>query len=346
MRHARVRAEGVGCYHVVSRIVDRAFKLDDGEKEQFRGIMRRAEAFCGVQVLTYAVMSNHFHLLVEVGERVEIDEAELVRRMTILYGRKQVADTLRQWADGRRTGAAYLVEDQQNKLRARMYDLSAFVKTLKQRYSMSYNGRHGRRGTLWEDRFKSVLVEGAEGALAAVAAYIDLNPVRAKIVADPKDYRWGGYGEACGGGKAAREGLVAVHDSRHFEQAGAWRHVSARYRVLLYAEGEERRAAYGGHVVRKGIATAEVDKVLESNGKLPLPELLRCRVRYFTDGMAIGGKAFVERVYSHNRRFFGPKRRDGARRMRFAEWGDLRTARALRLGPVTVPGTDGGTGYG
>jgi len=39
-----------------------------------------------------------------------------------------------------------------------------------------------------------VLVENSENAKAAVAAYIDLNPVRAKIVADPKDYRWGGYG--------------------------------------------------------------------------------------------------------------------------------------------------------
>jgi hypothetical protein len=123
-----------------------------------------------------------------------------------------------------------------------------------------------------------------------------------------------------------------------------WRHVSARYRVLLYAEGEERRAAYGGHVVRKGIATAEVDKVLESNGKLPLPELLRCRVRYFTDGMAIGGKAFVEQVFNDNRGLFGPKRREGARKMRFGEWGGLRTARALRVDAVCLPITTRGSG--
>jgi len=54
----------------------------------------------------------------------------------------------------------------------------------------------------------------------------------------------------------------------------------------------------------------------------------------------------VERVFNDNWRFFGPKRRDGARKMRFGEWGDLRTARALRLSPVTVPGMDSGTGYG
>ena len=59
--------------------------------------------------------------------------------------------------------------------------------------------------------------------------------------------------------------------------------------------------------------------------------------------MVIGGKAFVERVFNDNRRFFGLKRRDGARKMRFGEWGELRTARALRLSPVSVPVVNGGT---
>ena len=337
MRHARLKAEGVGCYHVVSRIVDRNFRLDDAEKEIFRGMMRRAEAFCGVRVLAYAVMSNHFHLLVEVPEPVEVDETELIRRMTVLYGRPYVANTERQWKEWRGTGAAYLVEEQQNKLRARMCDISAFVKTLKQRYSMSYNGRHDRRGTLWEDRFKSVLIENSAGAKAAVAAYIDLNPVRAKMVSDPKDYRWSSYGEACGGGQLARKGLVAVHNARWMEQPGGWRHVQKRYRVLLYTTGEEKHAAYGGRVVRPGIASETVDRVIEKGGKLTLPQALRCRVRYFTDGMAVGGKAFVDNVFERNRRFFGPKRKDGARKMRFADWGDLRTARALRVDAVHLP---------
>lgn len=336
MRHARVKAEGTGCYHVVSRIVDRNFRLDDGEKEIFRRVMRKAEAFSGVRVLTYAVMSNHFHLLVEVPERGEVGEAELLRRMTALYGEAYVANKVKQWREWRDGGAASLAEEERGRLRARMGDVSAFVKTLKQRYSMSYNARHKRTGTLWEERFKSVLVENGETAKAAVAAYIDLNPVRAGIVKDPKDYRWSGYGEACGGGRAAREGLIAVHDSRHYEQKGAWRHASARYRTLLYVAGGERREAYTGRVVRSGIKTREVDKVVGSDGKMTLQEALRCRVRYFTDGMAIGGKDFVERLFDDNRRLFGPKRKSGSRKMRFAEWGGLRTVRALRIDPVTV----------
>jgi hypothetical protein len=107
--------------------------------------------------------------------------------------------------------------------------------------------------------------------------------------------------------------------------------------VLLYTAGEERREAYGERVARPGLKSGEVDRVIENNGKMTIQAVLRCRVRYFTDGMAIGGKAFVDGVFEKNRRFFGPKRKDGARRMRFAEWGDLRVARALRVEPVRAP---------
>ena len=169
MRHARVKVEGTGCYHVVSRIVDRTFRMDDGEKTIFRRMMRKAEAFSGVKILTYAILSNHFHLLVEVPEKTEVSEAELIRRMTALYGPVYTADVVKQWQTWRQQGAEYLVEKQQDRLRTRMGDISGFMKTLKQRYSMSYNGRHKRKGTLWEERFKSVLVENGERAKATVA---------------------------------------------------------------------------------------------------------------------------------------------------------------------------------
>jgi hypothetical protein len=76
----------------------------------------------------------------------------------------------------------------------RMHDLSQFMKSLMQRVTMSYNKRHDRRGHLWEERFKSLLVEGHRNALSMISAYIDLNAVRAGLVKDPKDYRYCGYG--------------------------------------------------------------------------------------------------------------------------------------------------------
>ena len=71
------------------------------------------------------------------------------------------------------------------RLWAQVNDLSAFMKLLKQRFSQWFNRTHQRTGTLWEERFRSVLIEGTGPALATVAAYIDLNPVRAGLVHDP-----------------------------------------------------------------------------------------------------------------------------------------------------------------
>ena len=88
----------------------------------------------------------------------------------------------------------------QEKFTNRMGDLSEFMKMLKWRFSCWFNKKHGRVGTLWESRFKSVLVEDGVAA-RTMAAYIDLNPVRAGMVSDPKDYRWCSYAEAVAGGK-------------------------------------------------------------------------------------------------------------------------------------------------
>ncbi|MBL9155210.1 MAG: transposase, partial [Verrucomicrobiales bacterium] len=64
-----LQENGNACYHVVSRVVDRRFIFNAKEKNYFRKWMRRLEAFCGVQVLTFCLMSNHFHLLVKVPDR-------------------------------------------------------------------------------------------------------------------------------------------------------------------------------------------------------------------------------------------------------------------------------------
>ncbi|MEO8615267.1 MAG: transposase, partial [Luteolibacter sp.] len=53
-------------YHCISRVVDRRFVFGDEEREHFRMFMRMQENFSGCRVLSYCVMSNHFHILLEV----------------------------------------------------------------------------------------------------------------------------------------------------------------------------------------------------------------------------------------------------------------------------------------
>jgi len=63
MRRARIVEEGGGYYHVMSRIVDRRMVIDDGEKGTSRRVMRGMEGFSGVEIVPYAILDNHFHIL-------------------------------------------------------------------------------------------------------------------------------------------------------------------------------------------------------------------------------------------------------------------------------------------
>jgi REP element-mobilizing transposase RayT len=335
MRTARILGEEGSWYHCVSRIVDRQMRVSKDEKERFRNIMRRVEEFSGVRILTHSILDNHFHILLEVPERQKVSDEELLRRMRLLYAKEYVSQFALSLKECRKNGDNGAAEKLKERYTYRMYDLGEFMKTLKQRYTMSYNRRHERRGTLWEERFKSVLVDWSRSektkelsSSAAMAAYIDLNSVRAGIVSDPKEYRYSGYGEAVGGSKKAREGLMKVMGT--LGCGGSWEEVSRAYRKLLYIRGK-------GTEKRPGFVAEEVKKVLKAGGKLSVGEALRCRVRYFSDGVALGSREYVNGVFEKHRERFGAKRKDGARALRHGEWGGLCALRDLRLSVVTVP---------
>jgi hypothetical protein len=109
--------------------------------------------------------------------------------------------------------------------------------------------------------------------LATMAAYIDLNAVRAGIVSDPKEYRWCGYGEAVAGKKKAREGLAAIFGVENQER---WRAVAARYRLMVYAAGTENGLTEHGAALRPGLSVEKVEQIVKERGELPLQEVLRC----------------------------------------------------------------------
>jgi hypothetical protein len=216
-------------YHCISRVVDRQLVLGPDEKERLRGMMRRMEGFSGCRVLAYCLMSNHLHILLEVPPMAVggLSDAELLRRLGALYPEVLVAEVAKELHEAREKIAAGLgqpdlAERIHQRYTYRMHDLGEFMKTLLQRFTRWFNARHERVGVLWESRFKSVLVE--EGVAAkTMAAYIDLNPVRAGIVSDPGAYRWSSYGEAMGGGprgdgRKARAALVRALTAHREEE--------------------------------------------------------------------------------------------------------------------------------
>jgi hypothetical protein len=283
-----------------------------------------------------------------------VSDDELLVRLKAIYNEAFVADVARELGEARERVRDGLAEESvvvariHERFTYRMHDLSEFMKTLVQRFTQWFNRTHQRSGNLWEEAFKSVIVESGIAA-RTMAAYIDLNPVRAGMVKDPADYRWSSYGEAMGGGakgngKKAREGLVRAYycDQGVGFEAEKWLEVSRLYRRLMgLALGRQPgRASVDGEAESLGQITQNTAEMLESkdNGTvlkdLGMARMLHCRVRYFTDGAVIGSKEFVNEAFASARERFGARRRDGARVMRGSGSGAkglLWTARDLRL---------------
>ncbi len=129
-----------------------------------------------------------------------------LRRFTAIYGEAFVTGVEKELMDARtavysnKGGMGGSLAAIHKRFTYRMQDLGEFMKGLLQRFTQWFNRAHTRTGTLWEDRFKNVIVEDGVAA-RTISAYIDLNPVRAGMLKDQADYRWSSYGEALGGGK-------------------------------------------------------------------------------------------------------------------------------------------------
>ena len=212
MKPTRIKLPAPAAYHITSRIKNDDFLLEDNEdKRALLDIIRRAAEFAGIMVVSYAILDNHFHLLAHVPARQEVDGAELERRVRILWGREKAEARFERWRFWEARGKAQSADKERAALRRRMFDITPFVKTIKELFTHSYNRRHAARGAVWgRSRFKSAAVASDFKTLATVSAYIDLNAVRAKIVRHPKNYKWCGLGAARKGDAVASSGIAAM----------------------------------------------------------------------------------------------------------------------------------------
>ena len=193
------------------------------------------------------------------------------------------------------------------------------------------NRNHRRYGTLWADRFKSVLVEGSGNPLQTMAAYIDLNPVRAGIVEDPKEYRFCGYAEAVAGESKAKFGLAFIWaDSMKLKKmkdgSHSFKEVLEAHRMLIFGKGSHPWTHKGKLITHE----AAVRVLEKQQGKLPKTVLLRCRVRYFTDGAILGSAEFVRGFVDAWQRERERKPPPRINEMQGTDWGDLTVIKSLR----------------
>ena len=330
MRLARIKGTGRCIYSCHSRAVEGCVILGSAQtRQQMLSRLRRLAAFMGIRILAYVLMRTHFHLLLEVNDSKPLSLKKVLRRIRAYHGAGRVQELLEQ-VQGigdlaeRRKRLEQLLEP----FRARMNDLSIFMKELKGGFAQWYNQSHGRTGVLWAERFKSVLLE-AGYAVAAAAAYIDLNPVRAGLCTDPKDYGYCGYAAALARGSPEdQENLRIILD---LPETTSWEELRREYRKHLFMRGalasQNHPAVFGPE---------QVEKVVEQeNGELTAAELVRCRIRYFSDGVILGSRAFVQSHFERLKETLGYKRKHGPVAMEILPRAGLwafRKMRARRFG--------------
>ena len=176
-------------YHCVTRCVRRAFLLGEGPDDRKVWIESRlhelAEIFA-VSVDGFAVMDNHLHVLVRLDPEIAAtwSDEEVVRRWGRLFPPRDKArrplPVSDEWVQGHLLNAAWVA-----RARQRLQSLSWFMKCLKEPLARLANRQEQTRGAFFEGRFKSIAILD-EAALLATCAYIDLNPVAARVADVPE----------------------------------------------------------------------------------------------------------------------------------------------------------------
>ncbi|MCC5840245.1 MAG: hypothetical protein JJT96_08980 [Opitutales bacterium] len=270
--------------------------MDEEAMEAMRQIMRSQAAFAGMEVLTYCFLANHFHIFVRLDpkETENLDDASLVRRFRALYGATRCAsvglkaEELEVILAKNRNSA----EGIRRRLKARMSEVSVFMREVKTRFTLWYNRKHGTVGTFWAERFRSVVVEADTEAQRMVAAYIDLNPVRAGLVEEAADYTFSGFGEACAGESAARRGIARVEGKPSWTTQ--WHE---RYRARLCSRmgpgerprrlADQRPSGEAEGKDRQGVGVTEGSRLLS-------------KIRAFSESWVVGSFAWVESFCAAN----------------------------------------------
>lgn len=182
-------------YHCVSRCVRRAFlcgkdSVSGTNYEHRRGwiqsrLLDLAELFA-IDIAAYAIMSNHYHLVLHIDQQLADgwSDREVVERWHHLFR----GSTLSQrFIQGQSLGPAEsaVLQNQVSVWRERLTSISWFMRCLNEPIARQANREDNASGRFWEGRFKSQALLD-EAALAACMAYVDLNPVRAKMAETPE----------------------------------------------------------------------------------------------------------------------------------------------------------------
>ncbi|WP_435548017.1 transposase, partial [Desulfobacterium sp. N47] len=252
------------------------------EKDRLVDIIKHLSRIYFADVLGYCIMGNHFHLLIQMYPETTISDEEVKKRYMLYYGNDKCFSA-----------------DHIDRYKEKWSSLSEFMREIKQTFSRSFNKSRNRKGTLWSDRFKSVIVEKGNTLIHCLAYIVDLNPVRAGIVERPDDYRWNsiGYHVQTGNKDDFLSWDFGLKEFGHSDK----KKLLSRYRRYVYEAGAIDRSE---HKNKKTIPADIVNKERKRSYEISRVDRFLHRSRYFTDSGIIGSKAFVSGLYRQFKSYF------------------------------------------
>ena len=280
----------VSIVHAIQRCVRRAFLAGVDEKTgkdySFRRewIRRRMEALAsvfGIDVLTYAIMSNHLHVILRNRPDVVAgwaDEEVAIRWLRVFPGRR-LEEHL---AEPTQADVEQLVSNRQRiaEVRTRLSDISWFMRALSEPIARTANRQDECTGRFWEGRFKAQRIVDEAGLLAC-AMYVDLNPIRAAIAEQIEAaVHTSAYDRIAGA--RGQQILSAAFDLVPVTTAEAGEQIRTTPVEQLKSQRSKRPQASGRRIVRDGwLAPLTLDAKALSNNPQPHREGLRASDKGF-----------------------------------------------------------------
>ena len=285
MRHPRLKPDHADTWHhCYNRIVGDAgnYPFTDADKARFITILKRVAEFYTVRVVAYAIMGNHFHLILQAPVEKPTEAEAAARYKAFHNGQREIKPgtaICRQWTE-RLRDVSWLMRHYQH-LCTNWYNRTSAAK---------------RRGTLWSGRFKNTILEDGE-ALWNCWSYVEANPLRAGLVDDAADYRFTSYGEWAQGGRhpfaAALEGCLAP--ALPFQQEITTVKEAMALLETRFSDEFPPKAEPSG-TENETVA----DEAIAACQRFTLT--LKRRVRYWTDGLVIGTELFVRETMGRVRK--------------------------------------------
>ena len=287
MSHARIKevCEDQSVYYLVTnRVAGGRFLFKDQEKQQLKELLFDGVDRLSYQVVDYVFMDNHFHLIVKIPPIDKISNAELLKR----YQRYKNDPEIDFFTDAERIDFKF-----------KIHDISFIIGNFEQRFVQWFNREHNSWGRLFGQRFDSELIEVSEhsDSLLRVMAYVTLNPVRAGIVKDPKDFHFCGYADRVANNK------IGLNDDEFFDLfCNGIKLESTKEDLASRAKQKHFLNVFRAYMLGlkrfKSADSLTIQEYLMQESSMPAEalrwdDIFTHKCRFFTKCLVIGSEAFI-----------------------------------------------------